>query len=183
MQRLRRLLSGLLGEPLEKGPVSLLNLACGRADETEVLADVFGKGGIHITGMDIRGRELDIARERWRKLLPADAEAEFHVQNGTKLDTLKQLREDFDVVFMRHQNYWNGDSTWKKIYDQALHRLDDGGTMVITSYFDREHRQALDALQSLGAELVTSVRNSDSRTLPDAPGKSVDRHIAVLRKP
>ncbi|HCC20383.1 MAG TPA: hypothetical protein DEP88_03930 [Verrucomicrobiales bacterium] len=182
MQQLRHLLSQAIGNGIGNQPVSLLNLACGRADETRVLADVFGKNGIQISGMDIRDRELDIARERWKKLLPDNAEAEFHVQNGTKLSTLKQLRDDFDVVFMRHQNYWNGDTTWKEIYDQALHRLDEDGMMVITSYFDREHNQALEAIQSLGAKLVTNIRNPDSRILLDAKGKSVDRHIAVFSK-
>jgi SAM-dependent methyltransferase len=177
------MLSEIVGDHPASKPMSLLNLACGRADETGVLADVFGKKGIDITGMDIRDRELDMARERWGKLLPSKANAEFHVQNGTTLNNLKELQDDFDVVFMRHQNYWNGDTTWQQIYDQALHRLDQDGRLVITSYFDREHHLALEAIQSLGAELVTDIRNENSRTLSDAPGKSVDRHIAVFRKP
>ena len=83
---------------------------------------------------------------------------------------------------MRHQNFWNGDMTWTKIYDEALHRLDENGLFVITSYFDREHKLALDAIQSLGAQLVCSERNPHSRQLGDAPNKSVDRHVAVFRK-
>lgn len=186
LKRLGELLRGTLSEGgivLPEGKdIGLLNLACGRADESGVLADVFGEKGVHITGLDIRDRELDLARERWAKYLPAGAEAEFYVQDGSRLDEMKELRESFDVVFMRHQNFWNGDSTWMKIYDQALHRLDEDGVMVITSYFDREHRQALEALESLGAKLVHDVRNVDSRVLLDAPGKSVDRHVAVLRR-
>lgn len=163
--------------------VNLLNLACGRADETAALASVFGKQGIRMTGLDIRDRELDIARERWSRHLPDKAEVEFHVQNGTQLDDMKELHDQFEVILMRHQNFWNGDSTWMHIYDQALHRLNDKGVVVITSYFDREHRQALEALQSLGAELVQSIHNPDSRILSVAHQKSVDRHIAILRKP
>jgi len=99
------------------------------------------------------------------------------------LGQLKELGSEFDIAFMRHQNYWNGDTTWTQIYDQALHRLDEQGLLVITSYFDREHRLALDAIQGLGAELICSERNNDSRIVTDAPGKSVDRHVAVFRKP
>mgnify|MGYP001818887811 CR=1 FL=1 len=183
LQRLKQLLTEVTGKVHTDKEVSLLNLACGRADETAVLAEVFGKNGIDITGMDIRDRELDIARDRWKKLLQGNAKAQFHVQNGTQLDTLKQLHDSFDIVFMRHQNYWNGDSTWEKIYDQALHRLNDDGLMVITSYFDREHSLAIEALQSLGAKMVTNVRNGKSRVLMDSIGKSVDRHVAVFRKP
>ncbi|MGB0775037.1 MAG: methyltransferase domain-containing protein [Akkermansiaceae bacterium] len=161
----------------------LLNLACGRADEMGVLADVFGKDGIHLTGLDIRDREIDEGRDRWKKYLPDGADADFLVQDCSKLDHLTELGEDFDVAFMRHQNFWNGDTTWSQIYDQALHRLSEDGHLVITSYFDREHRLALDAIQSLGAELIHNERNPHSRILTDAPGKSVDRHVAIFKKP
>lgn len=190
LARLRR----LLGASLERAGVAaprgdgarLLNLACGRADEAAVLAEVFGKNGIQLTGLDIRAREIGEAAERWKKHLPAGADAEFLVQDCAKLGDLGELPDNFDVAFMRHQNFWNGDTTWSKIYDEALHRLDDGGLLVITSYFDREHALALDAIQSLGAELVVTERNAESRSLFDVPPgvqKSVDRHIAIFRRP
>jgi len=162
----------------------LLNLACGRADETKVLADVFGRNSesIHLTGIDIRTREIGEAKERWSKL-SGKASADFLVQDASQLSQLKELDHQFDIAFMRHQNFWNGDTTWTKIYDQALHRLNDEGLLVITSYFDREHRLALDAIQGLGAELLCTERNLDSRIITDAPNKSVDRHIAIFRKP
>ncbi|MDG1358070.1 MAG: methyltransferase domain-containing protein [Akkermansiaceae bacterium] len=162
----------------------LLNLACGRADETKVLADVFGHDAesIHLTGIDIRNREIGEAKERWSRVSDK-ASADFLVQDASQLAQIKELDHQFDVAFMRHQNFWNGDTTWTKIYDEALHRLDDDGLLVITSYFDREHRLALDAIQGLGAELICTERNHDSRIITDAPNKSVDRHIAIFRKP
>ena len=190
LTRLRELLSetlkrsGVTPNLTKEGDLKLLNLACGRADETEVLADVFGHHteAIHMTGLDIRAREIGEARERWKNL-PPRASADFLVQDASKLGQLKELGSEFDIAFMRHQNYWNGDTTWTQIYDEALHRLDKQGLLVITSYFDREHRLALDAIQGLGAELICSERNNDSRIVTDAPGKSVDRHVAVFRKP
>jgi precorrin-6B methylase 2 len=83
---------------------------------------------------------------------------------------------------MRHQNYWNGATTWQNIYDSALHRLSKTGILVITSYFDQEHLQALQAIQQLGASLVTTIQNPQSRPVRDAPNKSVDRHIAIFTK-
>lgn len=185
-------LKQLLGESLTKAGVNipeqsrLLNLACGRADEAAVLADVFGKKGIQLTGLDIRDREISEAQERWKKYLPENAEAEFLVQDCSKLDDLSSLPDDFNIAFMRHQNFWNGDNTWSQIYDQALHRLNDDGLLVITSYFDREHQLALDAIQNLGAELVLTEQNHQSRRIHDVPAgvqKSVDRHVAIFRKP
>lgn len=185
-------LKQLLGESLTKAGVNipeqsrLLNLACGRADEAAVLADVFGKKGIQLTGLDIRDREISEAQERWKKYLPENAQAEFLVQDCSKLDDLSSLPDDFNIAFMRHQNFWNGDNTWSQIYDQALHRLNDDGLLVITSYFDREHQLALDAIQNLGAELVLTEQNHQSRRIHDVPAgvqKSVDRHVAIFRKP
>lgn len=190
LKRLRQFLTETLQKPAvgiptnPAGDIQLLNLACGRADETQILADVFGENAnsIHLTGIDIRDREISEAKERWEKL-SNQASADFFVQDASQLAQLKQLEKKFDVAFMRHQNFWNGDKTWTKIYDEALHRLDDDGLLVITSYFDREHRLALDAIQALGAELVCTERNHDSRIITDAPNKSVDRHVAVFRKP
>lgn len=190
LKRLRQFLTETLQKPAvgiptnPAGDIQLLNLACGRADETQILADVFGENAnsIHLTGIDIRDREIGEAKERWEKL-SNQASADFFVQDASQLAQLKQLEKKFDVAFMRHQNFWNGDKTWTKIYDEALHRLDDDGLLVITSYFDREHRLALDAIQALGAELVCTERNHDSRIITDAPNKSVDRHVAVFRKP
>ncbi|MGB1873940.1 MAG: methyltransferase domain-containing protein [Akkermansiaceae bacterium] len=190
LKRLKELLthtlkkSGISMPGAGESGLELLNLACGRADETAVLADVFGKkaDSIHLTGIDIRDREIGEARERWQELA-GSASADFLVQDASQLSQLNELCKRFDVAFMRHQNFWNGDMTWTKIYDEALHRLDENGLLVITSYFDREHRLALEAIQGLGAELVCSERNQHSRVLTDAPGKSVDRHIAVFRKP
>ena len=136
--------------------------------------------------LDIRDREINEAQERWKKYLPENAEAEFLVQDCAKLSDLNSLADDFNIAFMRHQNFWNGDTTWSKIYDEALHRLNEEGLLVITSYFDREHELALDAIQNLGAELVLTDKNTQSRRIHDVPAgvqKSVDRHVAIFKKP
>jgi hypothetical protein len=39
---------------------------------------------------------------------------------------------------------------------------------VITSYFDLEHRLALDAIARAGGQLITTLRNLASRPLPNA---------------
>ncbi len=93
LKRLRQFLAETLkksglqipGQPADG--MQLLNLACGRADETEVLADVFGSesDSIHLTGIDIRTREIGEARERWKKL-PSKASADFLVQDASQLD-------------------------------------------------------------------------------------------------
>jgi chemotaxis methyl-accepting protein methylase len=166
--------------PAARRDLQILNLACGRCDEAETLVSL-GKeitqgGDVRLVGADIRIREIRQARETHSKL-----PAEFLIQDASKLGEHKQLGEEFDVVFLRHQNFWHGQELWKKIFDQGRAKLGKNGVLVITSYFDVEHRLALAALEAMGMEVVSNKRNKASRALKDAPGKSVDRWVAVLR--
>jgi uncharacterized lipoprotein len=130
-----------------------------------------------MVGADIRIREIRQAREAHGHL-----PAEFLIEDATKIDQHKELGDDFNMVFLRHQNFWHGQELWKKIFDQGIAKLRPDGMLVITSYFDVEHRLALRALEALGMEVVSNKRNKASRALADAPGKSVDRWVAVLRR-
>lgn len=194
--------SALLDPEKADSPTRILDLACGACDEAETLVDYFASlkakaatesgassadAGKHIqlTGIDVRAREITDATRRFRSTRKEgdDLRAEFEFLNGdaTKIDDHRELGENFDVVFMRHQNLWNGRRTWEEIFDKALQKLDDDGRLIITSYFDREHQLALESIQQLGGELIVSEQNDDSRHLVTT-GKSIDRHVAVFRK-
>lgn len=159
----------------------ILNLACGRCDEAETLVSVGQEltpgGQVEMIGADIRIREIRQAREQHAHL-----PAKFLIEDATKMDQHKELGDDFNLVFLRHQNFWHGQELWKKIFDQGIAKLRPDGMLVITSYFDVEHKLALKALEALGMEVVSNKRNKASRALSDAPGKSVDRWVAVLRR-
>ena len=167
----------------EKEHLSLLNLACGRGDETGVLAKLLAEKSksVHLQGLDIRAAEIDQANSRWKKQLGKNISADFNTHRGDQLRELSEVGTP-DIAFLRHQNYWNDKPVWSKIFDQALERLDDDGLLVITSYFDKEHELATKALQNLGAIQIGSIINPNTRALSDAPGKSVDKHLAVFRK-
>ncbi|MEN8694329.1 MAG: hypothetical protein ACN4GG_00955 [Akkermansiaceae bacterium] len=167
----------------EKEHLDLLNLACGRADETGVLAKVLAEKSksAHIQGLDIRAPEIGQANSRWKKKLEKGSTADFIVHRGDRLLDLQEVGTP-DVAFLRHQNFWNDQPVWTEIFDQALERLDENGLLVITSYFDQEHELATKALEKMGAIQVGSIVNPNSRELSDAPGKSVDKHLAVFRK-
>ncbi len=171
---------------IKKDHLSLLNLACGRGDETGVLAKILSEKSksAHLQGLDIRAAEIDQANSRWKKELSKKEHAlsaDFITHRGDRLRDLDHLGTP-DIAFLRHQNYWNDKAVWTQIFDQALERLDEDGLLVITSYFDKEHELATAALENLGALQVGSIINPNSRALSDAPGKSVDKHLAVFRK-
>ncbi len=180
-------LKGLLKESLApllppQPDLRILNLACGRCDEAETLIQVGQEltgqqGSVEMVGADIRIREIRQARENHHHL-----PAEFLLEDASQLSRNKALGDDFGMVFLRHQNFWHGQDLWKKIFDQGIAKLRPDGMLVITSYFDVEHRLALEALKKLGLEVVSNRRNKASRALADAPGKSVDRWVAVLRR-
>ncbi len=164
-----------------KRDMRILNLACGRCDEAETLVSIGSEltqgGAVEMVGADIRIREIRQAREQYAHL-----PAQFLIEDATKIDQHKELGNDFNLVFLRHQNFWHGQELWKKIFDQGIAKLREDGMLVITSYFDVEHRLALQALEAMGMEVVSNKRNKASRSLSDAPGKSVDRWVAVLRR-
>ena len=167
----------------KKDHLSLLNLACGRGDETGVLAKILSEKSksAHLQGLDIRAAEIDQANSRWKKSLEGNTEADFIVHRGDRLLDLAEVGTP-DIAFLRHQNFWNDKPVWTQIFDQALQRLNEDGHLVITSYFDKEHELAVEALTKLGAIHVGSIENENSRALSDAPGKSVDKHLAIFRK-
>lgn len=187
---LRQLLKGHLDQKTHR---SLLNMACGRADETGVLARVLSDSTaeLEIHGLDIRAAEITQAQSRWSKDLEkmsacgdfgdGKVQAKFQTQRGDRLRDLRELSSP-DLAFLRHQNFWNDVPVWRQIFEQSLERLNEDGLLVITSYFDQEHELAVNALLEMGAIQVSSLSNAHSRKLSDAPGKSVDRHLAVFRK-
>ena len=185
--------------------VSLLNLACGPCFEAAVLAAWFGQPGaiagarnrVRFFGMDLRGQEIEKAERRYAatesvfKKLAAPvltetdtrgSSIEFFADDATRLVGYREIPQEFDIIFIRHQNVWNDRPAWRKIFAFALDSLKpETGRLVITSYFDREHLIALDTLRSLGGHVVTTAANPNSIPLPqDHPDKSCDRHIAVL---
>lgn len=168
----------------QKDHLNLLNIACGRGDETGVLSKILSEKSksAHIQGLDIRAAQIDQANSRWKSSLEKTrTTTDFITHRGDQLDELSEIDEP-DIAFLRHQNFWNDRPVWTKIFDQALDKLSEDGHLVITSYFDKEHALATEALRSLGAIEVGSIVNPNSRLLSDAPGKSVDKHLAIFKK-
>jgi SAM-dependent methyltransferase len=158
--------------------VSVLNLACGRADETGALASALAPARIEAyLGIDLRPEAIAEAAKRWK--LPGGF-IEFRCGDASSIDRLG-VGSGFDLIFIRHQNYWADPPVWDRLLENALKVLKPEGLIVCTSYFDREHELMIAALKTRGAEVLWNSRDLDSRALSDAPGKSVDRHLAMFR--
>jgi SAM-dependent methyltransferase len=160
---------------------AVLNLACGRADETGVLLDAAAPLATELfyLGIDLRPPEIAEARSRWVPAAPPGWQLDFRAGDASRTDRMKQL-PPFDLVFIRHQNYWHDPAVWLVLFKNALAALNPGGLLAITSYFDREHDLATACLLGCGAVKRAELPHPDSRPLPDAPGKSVDRRLALF---
>lgn len=180
-------LEAILRETLTRGgfvaesPAAVLNLACGRADETGSLFRVLAPAQVGFyLGIDLLPADIAEARRRWKPESPG-IEIDFRAGDASRTERMREL-PPFDLVFIRHQNYWHDAPVWDRLLENALAALKPHGVLAITSYFDREHELALATLKMRGARIVANLRHRESRPLDDAPNKSVDRWIAVIRQ-
>lgn len=162
---------------------AILNLACGRADETGILTRAVAPVAkrLFYLGIDLRAPEIAEARTRWIPAAPSGWDLDFRVGDAARTDRMRQL-PPFDLIFIRHQNFWNDVPVWTGLFSNALAALKPSGRLVITSYFDREHSLATTCLTQLGAIKIADIPHHHSRPLSDAPGKSVDRHLAIFKR-
>ncbi len=159
------------------GPLAVLNLACGRGDETGALAAALAPRRIAFyLGIDLRPEAVAEAGARWD--LP-DGTIEFRAGDASATHRMRELPA-FDFIFIRHQNYWHEPKVWDRLLRNALEALKPGGLLACTSYFDREHELLKAALLTRRARMLVDLRHPASRPLPDARGKSVDRHLAIF---
>jgi len=162
-----------------QGKISILNLACGRADETGVLVKSLAPAEVGFyLGIDLRGDAIEEASRRWKS---TTCEIHFTEGNAAMVGRMKSLPE-FDLIFLRHQNYWHEPMVWEGILDEAMSAMKPNGYLVCTSYFDLEHNLFMASMRERGANLLVNVRNHQSRLLLDAEGKSVDRWLGIWSK-
>ena len=162
-------------------PAMVLNLACGRADETGTLFAALApvRIGFYL-GIDLLPGDIAEAKKRWYGGDPA-SQVDFIAGDASRSNRMKQLPL-FDLVFIRHQNFWHDGPQWDRLLENSLNSLKPRGVLAFTSYFDREHALALASLKLRGAGLLANIRHRASRALDDAPGKSVDRHLAIVSR-
>jgi SAM-dependent methyltransferase len=161
------------------GKISVLNVACGRADETGVLVQALAPAEVSFyMGIDLMGDAIREASRRWKS---TTCEIHFMEGNAAMLGRMKTLPE-FDLIFLRHQNYWHEPMVWEGILDEAISALKPDGYLACTSYFDLEHDLFVASMRERDVNPVLNVRNHQSRALPDADGKSVDRWLGIWCK-
>ncbi len=194
MKRLEKQLRRLCQDRLRSADAKrlrVLDLACGECFEAEMLQRVLRQLAeenhgreqsldVEFVGADIREREISRAAERCGAGRQG-VDYRFLVKDGQKLSQDADLEEDFDVVFVRHQNYYLGGKEWHELFEQSLDKLAPEGKLVITSYFDHEHELAKGAIEKVGGDLIEDIANREARALA-TKGKHVDKRLAMFRR-
>jgi two-component system CheB/CheR fusion protein len=133
------------------------------------------------------GIAADVSPERLRRFFTADdgsyrirkeirEMAVFAVQNVIKDPPFTKL----DLISCRNLLIYRNADLQRRLMPVFHYALKPGGLLAITSYFDREHDLASACLLQCGALRRADLPHPHSRPLPDAPGKSVDRRLALF---
>ncbi|MGY8690817.1 MAG: class I SAM-dependent methyltransferase, partial [Verrucomicrobiales bacterium] len=132
LKRLEKQLTRLCQDRLtltDSQRLRVLDVACGECFEAETLQRVLRKMAaeegrerdlaVDFIGADIRESEIARAAERCENGEDG-VDYRFLVKDGQKLTRDADLAEGFDVVFVRHQNYYLGGKEWHEIFEQSL---------------------------------------------------------------
>lgn len=178
-------------------PLTILNLACGPCREA-MLLNKFFKTRTNIVeqfAIDLRAPQIDLAQKKYKQTTEKlrlqknhlvdgfleNTAAKFFADDLTRLQHCKVVPDQFDIVFIRHQNLFHDKQTWTRIFELALSSLKESGSLIFTSYFDREHLLSIQLLRSIGGHLQYCIKNNRSIPLKHK-GMSIDRHIAIFQK-
>jgi SAM-dependent methyltransferase len=181
--------------------LTVLDLGCGYCQEALVINGFFGDKLMGDTSPTVKVIGIDISEKTIKEAIKANTVKGSSTSpskvpdylllkqaDATKLDQYDFIPEKVDVITIRHQHISGNEETWTKIFQQALNKVKDGGVVVLTSYIGFEHSMMLEAMRSIGAEIVFSGENlgkvileKDSRMRSELI-PATNSHVAIVRK-
>jgi len=175
----------------------ILSIGCGDGKDARALDEFFGEGNfgspsdnINYTGVDVdvnaiekaieRNKRPDFSAQVTKYKLPENYQ--FICGDATDLAGLKGVPLKADVVMIRHQQIYNNEEVWRKIFQNALERVNEDGIIIITSFSDVEHEMMIKAINTLNCELLVNERNKFAMVTNMSPKVSIDRNVLILKK-
>jgi len=114
--------------------VSVLDVACGRCNEAEVLLELFGK----VRGVDSNSNKIKRIKKKGFRV-------------GDARDLRSIFKEKFDLLIVRHPNIF-GDEL-KKIYRECFKVSCEGGVLISSFYSEREFLLGKSLIKGAGYEI------------------------------
>ena len=119
--------------------ISVLDVACGRCNEAEVLLELFGK----VKGIDSNSKKIKrVKRKGLRKF-------GFKVGDASNLSNI--FNEEFNLVLVRHSNIFGND--WTKIYRECERVTKKEGFLISTFYTKKEYLKGKSLIERAGYEV------------------------------
>jgi ubiquinone/menaquinone biosynthesis C-methylase UbiE len=160
-----------LGHEEKESPV-VLDVACGKCMEAEVLIDIFGDS---LIGIDSDQESIDNVTKR-----VGPNAGHFILGDVKHLQGL--LDQDVDIVIARHPSIYG--EKWKRIYKQCYRVTKPGGLLISTFYSNGDHSGAEPLVKRAGYKVIFSEENPFGIRYTDTPSISTgaDRFIIVGSK-
>lgn len=140
----------------------VLDVACGRCNEAEVLLELFGR----VKGIDSNPKKIERVQERGLK-------AKFEMGDARNLS--KSFGEKVSVVIVRHPNIFGDD--WKNIYGRCWKVTKNDSVLVSTFYSKKEFLRGKELIRGAGYRVRFSGEN---KFYINSLG--FDRYVIVGRK-
>lgn len=152
--------------------LSVLDVACGKCREAEVLFEVFG---LNVIGIDYDNEKIEDLKNRL-----GSNKGRFETANAEKLD--KVLDKEMDIVIARHPNI--GGDNWAKIYRQACEATKPEGVIISTFYTNLDHHLGVPLIYRAGYDIEVSEENPHTLSYSDSSliKSGADRFLTIGKK-
>lgn len=148
-----------------RSQVRILDVACGEATNAAALHAYFGKADYGQKGSNVTyiGIDIDpIQIEAAHSIHLDRPDLKFVIADATKLSDRPELQGLFDIVVIRHPEFFNNgipNEVWLDIVKEAFSKLNRGGLLIITNYQCGEHATANRMMSYLEGTTLLSARN------------------------
>ena len=138
--------------------LSVLNVACGRCNEAEVLIELFGK----VQGIDNNAKKIKRIKKNNFKV-------------GDAINLSKVFDEKFDLVIVRHPNIFGED--WKRIYRECYKVTLRNKVLISTFYTKKEYLRGKLLIKNAGYKVEVAKENQFYVKL-----LGFDKYVLICRK-
>ena len=202
-EMLKKYVTPDLYERPEEGPLTILNVACGRCEEARCLCAFFSSGiyGLPTTkarlvGIDVNGKEIAEAQRIISKPPPTEANTPFTVQpqchfiegDASRMFEYEDIPKLADIVVVRHQYLMSdmekNQTLWFGVMKAAIYHLSSTGLGVITSYKEFENQILLKILKLLPCEVILNEPNPFGQSIQDPkyPDVAYDKYVTLVKR-
>lgn len=150
---------------------TVLDVACGKCHEAEVLFELFGE---RVIGIDKDPKEIEALSARI-----GQGKGRFFPGDATRLS--QTLDQQVDIVIARHPSPGDG---WKMIYGECYEKTAPDGLLISTYYSNLDYDPAIPLIIRAGYKILIAEENPFSKkwSTYSLIQTGIDRFVVVAQK-